>query len=135
MTDTDEYAEISARQLCATCIGETFLRGEVEQLGRADRCDYCDNTAPACSIGEMADYIDTAFEQHYRRTPFAPSSIEDAMMGDWFRDGDPSVYAIAAAAEINEAPADDIRRVLEERHYDHEMAKMGEENPFEWDAC
>ena len=57
------------------------------------------------------------------------------MMGDWFRDGDPSVYATAAAAEINEAPADDIRRVLEERHYDHEMAKMGEENPFEWDAC
>ena len=59
------------------------------------------------------------------------------MMGesDWFSDGDTSTDAIANAAEIAEEPAEDIRCILEEWHYDHEMAKMGEENPFVWDAC
>ena len=53
---------------------------------------------------------------------------------DWERKGDPSTFAIAAAAEIDEESANDIGRVLEERHYDMEMAQMGQETPFDEEA-
>ena len=135
MTDTDEYAQLTERRLCATCIGDDFLHGAVERLGETSKCDYCGATQSALSVGEIVDYIDAAFEQHYVRTPTEPSALEHSMMGDygWFRDGEPAVDVIAGAAEIDEKPADDIRRVLEEQH-DHEMAHMGEENPFAEEA-
>ena len=137
MTNTSNLDAINERRLCATCIGEEFLRGEVGQLGTAGRCDYCGNAASSCSIREIAKYIDTAFEQHYRLTPVSPSSMEYSLRGDsgWLRDGEYSADAIANAAEITEDPAEDIRRVLEDWHNDQEMAEMGVENPFARDAC
>ncbi len=139
MRETNDDAEITDRRLCATCVGEAFLRSEVERLGETGQCDYCGATASALSIGEIVDYIDTAFEQHYRRTPTEPSSFEYAMMkyGDyrWTRGGEPAVYAIAYAAEIDDEPADDIMQVLKERHYDIEMQEMGEEPPFDEESC
>ena len=139
MTDTDKAAEITERQLCATRIGETFLRREVERRGNRGSCDYCGDTDSTLSIGEVADYVDTAFEQHYRRTPTEPSPFEYAMMKDggysWKREGQVAVSAISDAAEIAKKPADDIRGVLEERHYDIEMAQMGQESSFDEEAC
>ena len=65
----------------------------------------------------------------FRRTPAEPSTFEYAMMkeGDhrWEREGEPAVYAIGSAAEIDEEPAEDMGRVLEDRHYDMEVAQMG----------
>lgn len=135
MSDTDEYTQITERRLCATCIGESFLRTEVDRLGETSLCDYCGHTGSTLSIGEIAGRVDTAFEQHYERTPTEPSAIEYAMMGNdgWFPDGDPVVYVIADAAEVEDKPADDIRRVLEGQQ-DYEMAQMGEDNPFAEEA-
>ena len=139
MTEWNEHAEIAERRLCSSCIGEPFLRSEVERMGATSRCDYCGTTAFALSIDDIANYVDVAFEQHYCRTPTEPSSFEYAMMkyGEhpWERDGEPAVYSIASAAEIDEEPADDIRRVLEGRHYDIEMRKMGGEGPFAQESC
>ena len=54
---------------------------------------------------------------------------------DWEREGDQIVYAIADAAEIDETVAEHVRAILEDRHYDRELAKMGVEAPFDEEAC
>ncbi|MEK6320130.1 MAG: RES family NAD+ phosphorylase [Acidobacteriota bacterium] len=81
----------------------------------------------------MADEIETAFEEHFYRTPIDPSDYDYAIMKerDWYRDGDPVADVIGEAAGIMPEPAEDIRTVLAERHFDWELAKMGEENPFD----
>ncbi len=53
---------------------------------------------------------------------------------DWDREGEEVMDAIASAADIGEEPAEDIRLNLEERHFDHERDKMGEEGPFDKSA-
>jgi len=135
MKDSDDDTEIKDRRLCSGCIGEAFLRAEIEKEGQSGTCHYCGNSGLTVSIDEMADRIETVFEQHYQCTATEPSSMEYAMIKDgdydWEREGEPVVYAIASAAEIDVAPAEDIRQVPEDRHSDFERDQMGEEGPFD----
>ncbi len=50
------------------------------------------------------------------------------------RHGEPVVWAIANAAEVDEAIATDVQQILEDRHADFEMAKVGEECEFANDS-
>jgi hypothetical protein len=90
------------------------------------------------SIGEMADRIELVLHQHFYRTSTEPSGLEYAMIKegdlDWERKGDIVADIIEDRAQIEAEPAEDIRGVLEDRHFDWESAKMGEENPFGEDA-
>ncbi|MDD5585346.1 MAG: RES family NAD+ phosphorylase [Alphaproteobacteria bacterium] len=135
MTDEADLDEIRNRSLCATCIGEQFLRTEIERNYETGKCFYCGKQGKIISIEEMAHRIETAFDQHYYRTSSEPSSLEYTMikegMMDWDRNGEPVIYAISSAAEIEEEPAKDIQQVLEDRHADFESATMGEECPFD----
>ncbi len=82
MTEADDDdSEIEQRRLCADCIGEAFLRSEIEQVGERGSRHYCGEEGLTASIGEIADYIDTAFEQHFQRTATEPTSLEYAMIG------------------------------------------------------
>lgn len=84
----------------------------------------------------LADYVEAAFERHYKRTSPDPDDLEYMMLRDregsynFERHGEPVVWAIANAAEIGEAIAADVQKILEERHADFEKAKMGEECSF-----
>jgi hypothetical protein len=92
------------------------------------------------SIDAMADWVEAAFGDHYRRTSTQPDDYEYMMLRDkessfdWSRHGDPVVDAIAEAAGIDESIASDVQAVLEERHSDLEKAQMGEECPFDSDS-
>lgn len=127
-------ADTEDRRLCFDCVGEAFLRAEIEKHGRAGVCFYCGGDGKSFSIGEMADRIEAAFEQHLYRTPDEPSGIEYAMSKnsdyDWERRGEPIAEVIEARALIEPAPAEDIQGVLEQRHFSMELAQMGEEQPF-----
>jgi RES domain len=130
-----DESEIAKRRLCSSCVREQFLRGEIEQEGETARCSYCEGEGKTISIEKMAERVDAAFEQHFELTPNEPSGFEYTMMKEtdyeWHRDGQRVVNAIADAADISNAPAEDIRLVLADRHYDHEREKMGEEGPFD----
>jgi hypothetical protein len=132
--------DLPARRLCSECVGEAFLSKEIENEGEVAVCSYCNVEGRTFSIEKMADRIETAFEQHFERTATEPSGMEYAMINDkesdydWERKGEPVVEAISQAAEIDEKPAEDIRQVLEARHYDQERDEMGEEGPFDSDA-
>lgn len=138
LSQTEE--PIEDRRICCDCIGEAFLRAEVKKRGQDGRCSYCDEDEKTFSIAEMADEVERAFDEHYYRTSSEPSYMEYLMSKDedigydWERAGEQVGGLIAWEVEIDEEPAEDIRRVLAERHYDRELEQMGEENPFDEDA-
>jgi hypothetical protein len=129
---------VEDQRLCCECIGEAFLQAKVQKEGDDEVCFYCGRTAKTFSIGEMADEIETAFKEHYYRTPTEPSDYEYAMMKEglriWEREGDPVAHVISWCAEIDPQVAEDIRAVLEDRNLDEESEEMGEEGPFDSDA-
>ena len=131
--------EIEERRLCAACIGEEFLRGEVERLGAPGPCSYCESVGTTLLISEISKYVDTAFEQHFWRTSDEPSSFEYTSMNaggrDWERKGELAVYAIADAAKIDEKAAGDVRWALKHRHWNRGMEEVGEELPFDEESC
>jgi hypothetical protein len=124
--------------LCSQCIGEFFLRSKVEKNGDDAVCAYCGRTGKTLSIGDIADAIESAFREHLYQTPTEPSGMEYAMikegLSDWERKGEPVADVISTYAEIDPKPAEDIRKMLAERHFDMELAKMGEEGEFSRDS-
>lgn len=131
---------IEDQRICSGCVAETFLRAEIERRGQDGSCFYCELEGRTFTIGEMANEIEIALDEHYYRTASEPSYMEylmskDADIGyDWEREGDTVASLIGWCAKLDEEPAEDIRRVLAERHYDRELDQMGEENPFDEDA-
>ena len=53
-TDADEAVE---KHLCAACIEDSFLRGEVERQSEVSECSYCGKQKPtiSISIGDLAE--------------------------------------------------------------------------------
>jgi hypothetical protein len=132
-----DVEEIGQNRICADCIGEEYLRAEVERIGEDGTCSYCEKDGRTISLDDLADHVDKAFEQHYRRTATEPEGIEYLAVkegGNWGRHGEQAIYAIAEAAQINEEPAEHVRQILEERHYDFDNAAMGAESEFEEEA-
>lgn len=119
---TSDDDSTSENRVCASCVGETFLKSLITAEGETAECNYCNATDYSFSIEQLADKVEQAFEVHYERTNPDPEYGE--------RDGEPAQWAIANATEVDEEIAEDIREVLEDRHYDFELIKMGEECPF-----
>src|ERR1035437_8426841 len=137
---SNDSSQASAKRICDHCVGESYLK-ELIKSGKSDgTCSYCEEESKTFTVEELADLIEKAFEEHYERTPTEPDGLQAAMHNDsessycWEREGEDVVWAIANAADIKEEPAADILSVLEDRHFDHEAAKMEEECPFDKDS-
>lgn len=123
--------------ICSVCVGESYLKAWIEDTGETRECDYCHNVGQVITVSELARHVDTAFDQHFELTQNYPDPFESAMIKEghlWERLGNKVVYEIMDAAGIVERAADDVRRILEHQHFDFELAKMGEENPFDEEA-
>jgi hypothetical protein len=129
---------VEDRRLCHGCVGEVFLRSQIRGAGRDGVCFYCDGAGKTVSIGELADRVEFALDQHFYRTATEPSGLEYAMIKegdlDWERAGEPLKDVIQNYAEVEPNIAEDVQRALQARHFDFELAKMGEEEPFRKDA-
>ncbi|MEX0960255.1 MAG: RES family NAD+ phosphorylase [Burkholderiales bacterium] len=136
MTNDDDIDELRAKRLCHQCIGEKYLKDEVRGKGRRGPCSYCGQGARSYTIEDIAERVETAFQQHFRRTPDQPDSWEESLLSDresdyeWERHGEPVVTAIAEAADIPEEAAQDIQAILDDKCGDFEAVAMGEETEF-----
>jgi len=132
--------DVASKRICHECVGEAYLSAEIEQLGDDGACDYCGDTALSLTIVDLAERIETAFDDHYVRTPDQPNSWQLSMLADresnydWERDGTPVVDAIADAAQISLAAAEDVLEILEERHGNFDKDTMGEESEYSSDS-
>ena len=126
--------------ICINCIGESYLKEEIEQTGEQSECSYCGITGYAITIGELADRVHNVLDEHFQLTPTEPSGFEHAMQVDkeisysWERHGEPTAFAISEVASLDEEPAEHIRHVLEEQHFDSHRLEAGEENPYDIEA-
>ena len=130
----DNDVELEDRQICSECIGDAFLKAEINSQGDPGRCFYCQEEGQTIGLPDLASQVEVVFEQHYRRTSDQMSGYDYAMqsegLGDWERPGDPVVEVIAWTVEVEEQPAIDLQILLETRHSDREMDQMGEETEF-----
>ncbi|MGQ3214651.1 RES family NAD+ phosphorylase [Bosea sp. CRIB-10] len=140
MLSQDEVEELTAKKLCYRCVGEDYLSAEIRRDGKRRKCSYCDRTAKSYLIGEMAERVEAAFDQHYARTSDQPTSWQQTMLSDreseyeWDRDGEQTVDAVMNSADMPEAAAEDIQQILEDKFDDFDSAALGEETEFSSDA-
>lgn len=136
MASDDDIDKLKAKRLCHQCVGEKYLGDEVQREGRRGQCFYCGRSARSYTIEKIAERVETAFEQHFRRTSDQPTSWQQSLLSDresdyeWERDGEPVVWAIANAAEIPERAAQAIQAILDDKYGDFDAAAMGEETEF-----
>ena len=136
MTHPNDNDDLSQKLLCFNCVGEVYLREEIQRDGRTRRCSYCERLTSTYTIGDLAERVEQAFEQHYERSADQPNSWQERLLADresdysWERDGEPVVWAIANAASIEEEVAQDIQSILEEKHGDFDYDAIGEETEF-----
>jgi hypothetical protein len=136
--DADEAAE---KRLCATCIGDSYLRGEVKLQNEVSECSYCGKQRPTISIGDLAEKCHQVFETYYERTTSEPEgegvdaiAHNDPESGySWERQGDLVQDLISEFAGIGDDPVHDIRLVLEEQH--NSVDEWGEEQEYGEEAC
>jgi RES domain-containing protein len=126
-------------RLCARCVGEPFLKALIRREGPVGLCSYCNaSRGPGLPIGRFADLVEQAFTNHFVQTSLDPDSEEEIAIRygdlDFERHGLAAAEAIAAAASIEDEPAEEVRDILAERNYDLRLAQMGEESPFDEDS-
>lgn len=132
--------EEGQKRICHGCVGEAYLAERIEKGGQPGKCSYCGDTLACITVEELADRIETAFDDHYVRTANYPDSWQERAMADressylWERDGLPVVEAIEEAASIPGEAASDVQEILDNRHGDFDSAAMGEETEFSGDA-
>lgn len=128
--------ELKAKMICSSCVREEYLSKEISMHGDHNKCSYCGESGPTYSVGDLAECIETAFEQHYNRTDDQPDAYQQMLWNDresdyhWERDGEPVVYAIMDAACIPETAAKDIQIILKDEHEDFESAVTGVETEY-----
>jgi RES domain-containing protein len=138
----DDLEALVSKRICCECVREEFLSQLIENDGNTAACDYCgQDGAKTWAIGDLADKVETAFNDHMVRTATGPDETERALYADrelnltWYRDGQETAYAIEDIASIPSKAAQDVQDVLADRYDDFDSAMMGEETHFSADAC
>ena len=130
----EDSEELEDKRVCCNCVGEHYLCDLIEDTGLKGQCGYCGRAGATIPLEELADHVESAFEEHYSRTATEPDPLEHMMIkecnDDWERGGEPTLDAISNAIESDEAVAQDVQKILEEKHYDIEAAQMMEESEF-----
>jgi hypothetical protein len=128
-------------RVCRGCVGEDFLRGLIDKDGVVAECAFCGAEEEATiTLEALADHVEGAFDRHFERTSPDPDMFEEMLIRDreinfeWYRHGEPVLYAVADAASIGEELAQAVLDILEERHADLEAAQMGHECEFGGDS-
>lgn len=128
--------KLKKKHVCSGCVGESYLKTYINNVGRAALCSYCDHEGPTIKLKKLAKLTDKAFEDHFDRTSNEPDGWEYSMLKDpdipyeWEREGEEAQWTIAETAEVDEDIAEDVRLILEKKYADPDMDAMGEECPF-----
>jgi hypothetical protein len=131
LPDSWEYE----RFICEGCVGEKYLRAEVQRAGRDEQCSYCSKAGKTITVGELADKFVHVMEDHYQVTASEPNIFQRAAMNDsesnydWERDGEPAANIFAFAADIPQDAADDVAEAWSERTSSADPSEMMDEDP------
>lgn len=123
----------SKRPVCDDCIGEEYLADLITRTGVQAGCYYCSNDGQTITIEQLSEHVERALDQHYVRTASEPEGYEYYLQretGNWDRSGEPVTDVITQVLDADEAIAEDVREVLDEKTSDWDSLTCGEEQPF-----
>lgn len=109
----------------------------ISRTGTPATCYYCSNEGQTITIEELSEHVEHVIAQHYVWTAAEPEGYEYYVQretGNWIRSGEPVAEVITGMLEADDAIAEDIREVLDDKTSDFDGIKSGEEQPFSDDA-
>jgi DNA-directed RNA polymerase subunit RPC12/RpoP len=131
--------EQEQQYICHKCVGEEFLKNEIQKVGKKNKCAYCGRKFKTVSLSWLAQKIHIGIDGHFHLTPDHPTGIECAFVSDresnyeWERHGEPVNSLIQEIAEIEETVANDVQSYL--AYHCGGDPRDGEENPYDVEAC
>ncbi|HEY3706287.1 MAG TPA: RES domain-containing protein [Terracidiphilus sp.] len=97
-------------------------------------CSFCRKYLKTISLDQAADIFDVVFERNFVRTDDQPTDMEYTMSREsdyeWERSGEDIVELLQEVGQIEPEVAEGVRQLLEDKHFDFEEEKMGEESDF-----
>ena len=121
------------KHICCECSKESYLAQMIKDDVKTRECSYCRQTQPCITVEELANLIETAFEDHYGRTSDQPEPWQQSLRSDreskyeWYREGQKVQYAIEEGSEIPTEAAEDVLFILEGRYGRFSSDDLGEE--------
>jgi len=122
-----------AQYVCSACIGDGFLKAEIERADDRRLCMICDGTRAAIAFEELcdrvhgivsADFVPTAGDpEHAWGTPWEPG-IDRVRAGS---DVDEVLYEIL---ESGNELLDQVKERLSDLHHSFDAVMAGEEDPY-----
>lgn len=129
--------DVDETYLCWKCVGEEFLRTQIQKEGARATCSFCMESRNSFGIEKLGDVFDLVFKSHFRRTSPNMTDLEQAQMRhgllDWppDREGEPVVDVLKSIAIISQEAAEAIRVELEGRYGTREDYEMQNETEFD----
>jgi len=105
--------------ICTNCIGEKFLKNEINKLNLIEKCSYCGTTdKPTTSLDELAEELHIVLSQQFNLTPEEPTGYEAYLHKDglWERAGDLIEDVIQDVLDVDTSIGIDIREYLSDEY-------------------
>lgn len=128
------------KNVCHNCIGESFLNFLILNTGTKLNCTYCKQVDNAFTLDDIAGRVHNVFNNFYRATNDEPEDWQYTLLKDkestyeWDREGDSVEDIVCDILDADNSIAIDIAKILSDKHYDYELAKMSMESPYSEDS-
>lgn len=120
------------KYICCECIGEEYLKREISLNGNSHKCYFCEEKNNCFNLKEVINKVEYVILENYDRTREYPDYWEElkAEEDGWYRDGQILHDILINDFEFNSKAALEISEYLQEKHYNHSAAEIGEESEF-----
>jgi hypothetical protein len=123
--------------VCAVCIGESYLQTQIMQEGKIGQCDCCQSEDnPTVPLDELAQQIHSVLEDHYRMTSPDPEGVDflASKEGYWEQPGEPVTVAIMNLIDSSEELAEAVREYLSDQYDPHGKHALVDPCPYAEDS-
>ncbi len=103
----DTKIDIHNKQICQECVGEPFLKSQIDTKAQINTCSYCSQNAKCIIISDLSQKVKSAFKRHYKNN----SRIWNWLDGN-NKDGKSVLEAIRDSALVPIEAAKDIQTIL-----------------------
>jgi len=103
---------------CMDCIGDSYLKKQIEESGIEAECWECKHQKLAISCEDLGERLHKVIESHYQLTPEEPEGWElyYAKEHGWDRSGDEANYIVQEIAEVSLEIANELLEYLAEQY-------------------
>ncbi len=130
MTD---YGDESPRFVCHECIGDTYLKAEIQREEKRQGCMICGKKRNrAIAFDEVCERIHDIVNQEFQLTASEPESwapYKEADIG-WDREGETIDEILYEILQCDQPLIDALKEALSEEHHSFDDAAAGEEDPY-----